>query len=135
MNPVVIDIVAEARRNLYYRRVIYTGELSQLVVMTIRPHESIGQEMHRSVEQSLFVVEGSGTLVANGHRQTAYPGDVIVIPPRTRHDLVAGPVPLKLFTIYTPPNHLDGRLHRTKADAEADFEDEAFGRAVRLPRR
>jgi mannose-6-phosphate isomerase-like protein (cupin superfamily) len=128
----VIDIVAEARRNNYYRRVVYTGELSQLVVMALRPNEEIGREIHREVEQSIFIVEGSGRFVAYGRQRIVRPGDAIVITPGTRHNLIAesGPLSLRLFTIYTPPNHIDGRIHRTRADAEADVEDREFGETV-----
>ena len=123
----VIDIIAEARRNTYYRRVVRTGALSQVVVMALLPYEEIGQETHRAVEQSLFIVDGFGTITLNGLRQSVRPGDIILVAPGTRHNLVAGPAPLRLFTIYTPPNHIDGRVHRTRADAEADTEDEDFG--------
>lgn len=123
----VVDAVAEARRNNYYRRVVYTGELSQLVVMALRPHEDIGAERHRAVEQTIVVAEGYGVVTLGDRRRTVHVGDVIVITPRTRHNLVAGTVPLKLFTIYTPPNHIDGRVHRTRADAEADIADREFG--------
>ena len=128
--PTIVDIVEEARRNPHYRRVVHTGARSQLVVMTIPPHGEVGEETHRAVEQSLFIVEGSGTVVLNGHRETVRPGDAVVVPPGTTHNLKAGREPIRLFTIYTPPNHLDGVVHRTRADAEADAEDEAFGRQV-----
>lgn len=127
---VIVDIVAEARRNTFYRRVIYTGELSQLVVMALRPHEDIGAERHRAVEQTIVLVEGFAIVVLDGRRQTAHVGDAIVITPGTYHNLVAGPQGVKLFTIYTPPNHIHGRVHRTRADAEADIADQEFGRAV-----
>lgn len=126
----VVDIVAEARRNVYYRRVVYTGERSQLVVMALRPHEDVGAEMHRAVEQTIVIVDGLATVVLDGRQQTAHGGDAIVITPGTYHNVTAGPRGLKLFTIYTPPNHIHGRVHRTRADAEADIENEEFGRAA-----
>jgi len=125
----VIDIVREARRNTYYRRVVYTGELSQLVVMSLLPNDEIGAERHRAVEQTLIIVDGLGTVILNGHEKKVRPGDAIVITPGTYHNLVADSV-LRLFTIYTPPNHIHGRVHRTRADAEADIEDQEFGRAT-----
>lgn len=129
MKPIVLDIVTEARRNTYYRRVVYTGELSQLVVMALRPHQEIGMERHRAVEQTIVVVDGLGTMVLNGLRRPIRPGDAIVVTPKTSHNLIATSA-LKLFTIYTPPNHIDGRVHRTRAEAEADIEDREFGQAI-----
>ena len=129
-NSSVIDIVREARRNNYYRRVVHTGERSQLVVMALPPDEEIGYETHRAVEQTLFIVEGTGTMILDGIRCLVRPGDAVTITPGTRHNLIAGSTPLRLFTVYTPPNHIDGRVHRTRADAEADVEDGAFGRAL-----
>lgn len=126
----VIDIVAEARRNTAYRRVIHTGALSQLVVMALPPRGEIGAETHRAVEQSLFIVDGIGTIILDGLRRSVHPGDVVTISRGTRHNLVAGPVALRLFTVYTPPNHIDGRVHRTQADAMDDVEDEEFGREI-----
>lgn len=130
----VVNIVAEARRNTFYRRVIYTGEFSQLVVMAIPPRDDIGVERHRAVEQTIVIVDGFGILSLGRQRRVVNPGDAIVITPGTRHNLVAGHNlaggPLKLFTVYTPPNHIDGRVHRTRADAEADIEDREFGELV-----
>lgn len=128
--PTVVNIAEEARRNRYYRRVVSTGERSQLVVMCIPPHAEVGEETHRTVEQTLFIVEGSGTVLLNGFREPVGPGSAVVVPPGTTHNLKTGREPLRLFTIYVPPNHIDGTLHRTRADAEADTEDETFGRQV-----
>jgi mannose-6-phosphate isomerase-like protein (cupin superfamily) len=125
----VVDIVAQARRNTDYRRVVHTGQLSQLVVMSLLPNDEIGAERHRAVEQTLVVVVGFGTVILDGRRQKVGPGDAIVVTPGTYHNLVADSV-LKLFTIYTPPNHIHGRVHRTRAEAEADIEDQEFGRAA-----
>lgn len=130
MPPAVVDIVAEAKANPWYRRVVHTGDKSQLVVMTIPPFGEVGEETHRVVEQSIFIVEGTGTATINGARATVRPGDAIVVTPGTTHNIKAGREPLRLFTTYTPPNHLDGTLHRTRADAEADERDQAFGRRV-----
>jgi len=126
----VIDIVGTARVNTFYRRVVYTGDLSQLVVMALRPHESIGAERHRAVEQTLIIVEGSGKAILDERRFPVRAGDAVVITPGTRHNLIAGADGMKLYTVYTPPNHIDGTIHRTKADAKADEEDRAFGQRV-----
>jgi mannose-6-phosphate isomerase-like protein (cupin superfamily) len=127
----IVDIISAAHRNTAYRRVVHTGELSQLVVMALRPYEKIGEETHRAVEQTLFIVDGSGTVTLDGVRRRVQPGDAIVIAPGVSHNLTAGPKPLRLFTVYTPPNHIDGRVHRTRAEAERDFEDEEFSRRRR----
>lgn len=131
IRPAIIGIVQETRLNSFYRRVIETSAMSQLVVMTIPAFSEIGEEMHQAVEQSIFIVEGSGTVFFNRRSAGAVgPGDVIVIPPRTTHNLKAGREPIRLFTTYTPPNHIDGVVHRTRADAEADVRDQEFGRQV-----
>lgn len=130
MTPFATNIIQEARNNAFYRRVVYTGELSQLVVMTIPPGGDVGEETHRAIEQSIFVVEGDGAVMLGSVWRPIHAGDVIVIPPGVRHNLIAGPVPLRLVTVYTPPNHIDRRVHPTRADAEADIEDEAFGRRM-----
>lgn len=130
IRPSVLNIVEETRQNSFYRRVVDTGAHSQLVVMALRPNEEIGEELHRTVEQRLIIVEGSGTIQLNGFERAVIPGDAILIPPHTRHNLVAGRAGLKLFTIYTPPNHLEDTLHRTRAHAEADTNDRAYGRQV-----
>lgn len=127
----VVDIVSEARKNNYYRKVVYTGERSQLVVMALRPKEAIGTETHKFVEQTIVIVDGFGTVFLNGQREQVRPGDSIVVTPGTRHNLIAGPIPLKLFTVYSPPNHLPGRVHRTRAEAEIDVQDQKFGAEVR----
>ena len=131
----IVDIFQEAIRNPFYRRVISTGDRTQVVVMTI--HDQIGEEVHCTVEQSIFVVEGDGTAFLNGRRQPVFAGDMILIKPGVRHNLIAGAKPLRLITIYSPPNHIDGRVHRTRADAESDSEDQDFGHQIdrRLSRR
>lgn len=126
----VVDIVGEARRNEFYRRVLHTGAYSQLVVMAIPPGSEIGSERHRAVEQTLVIVDGVGTVILDGRRAEVKCGDAVVVTPGTRHNIVAGPRPLKLFTTYTPPNHIHGRVHRTKAEAEADIQDREFGERV-----
>ena len=117
--------------NAYYRKVLFTGVRSQLVVMSIPPGESIGAEIHAHVEQTIVVLKGSGQAVLDGQKTNVNDGDVIVLTPGTPHNLVnTGRVPLQVFTTYAPPNHIDGRVHRTKQDAERDAEDEQFGRKV-----
>jgi mannose-6-phosphate isomerase-like protein (cupin superfamily) len=126
------DIVQAARDNEDYRRVLYTGSRSQVALMTIPPGGDIGMEMHPHVEQLIFIASGQGKAVLNGVESAVGRGAVVVATPGTQHDVVnTGTEPLRIYTIYTPPNHVEGRVHHTKADAEADTADEAFGRMVR----
>lgn len=113
-----------------FRRVLFTGSLSQLVVMSIPPGGEIGEETHNHVEQTLFCLSGSGESQLEGESMPFGPGDVVVVTPGVRHNFLnVGTEPLKIYTVYTPPNHIDGRVHATKADADADEADEAFGHA------
>lgn len=124
------DIHKEARENKDFRKVLFTGAKSQLVVMSIPPGGEIGEETHEHVEQTLFFLSGSGTAHLNGVASVVGAGSVVVVTPGTRHNVVnSSAEPLKVYTVYAPPNHIDGRVHATKADADADHEDEAFGHA------
>jgi mannose-6-phosphate isomerase-like protein (cupin superfamily) len=126
------NILQAAGANEAYRRVLFTGARTQLVLMTIPIGGDIGVEAHSNVEQLLFVASGRGKAVVNGVESPVAGGDVVVVTPGTRHDLVSmGTEPLRIYTVYGPPNHIDGRVQQTKADANADTADEAFGRAVR----
>lgn len=130
--PYTADLFRATEANTDYRRVLFTGARSQLVVMSIPPGESIGKERHPHVEQTIVVLSGSGEVVLDGQRTNVGGGDVIVVTPNTEHDLVnTGKTPLQLFTTYVPPNHIDGRVHKTKADAERDEADHRFGEEVR----
>ena len=130
--PFQTNILRAAHDNDAYRRVVFTGAKTQLALMTIPAGSDIGMEMHPNVEQLIFIASGWGKAVLNGAESVVGPGDVVVATPGTRHDIVnTGTEPLRIHTIYAPPNHIDGRDHQTKADAEADTADDAFGRAVR----
>ena len=129
--PYHANVAQLASDNDMYRRVLFTGDKSQLVVMNIAPGDDIGQETHARVEQTIVCVSGSGRLSLDGVESSFGPGDVVVITPGSKHDIRnVGSGPLKLYTIYVPPNHIDQRVQATKADAQADTEDEAFGRRV-----
>lgn len=130
--PYQTNIINQTQQNTNFRTVLQTGQLSQLVVMDIKPGESIGRETHAHVEQTLFFLSGSGKAVLNGEEKSIAAGDVVIVNPGVEHDFInTGTDSLKVYTIYTPPNHIDGRVHITKADAEADTEDEEFGHQVR----
>jgi mannose-6-phosphate isomerase-like protein (cupin superfamily) len=130
--PYTADLFRLTEANTDYRRVLFTGTRSQLVVMSIPPEQSIGEEEHAHVEQTIVILSGVGQAMLDGKRTSVRGGDAIVVTPGTRHDIVnTGTAPLKLFTTYVPPNHLGGRVHATRQDAERDTADERFGEQVR----
>jgi mannose-6-phosphate isomerase-like protein (cupin superfamily) len=100
--------------------------------MTIPSGGDIGLESHAQVEQIIFVASGAGKALVNGAETPVRAGDVVVATPNARHNIVnTGTEPLRIYTVYAPPNHLAGRLHPAKIDAERDNADQAFGAAVR----
>lgn len=114
--------------NTNFRQVIYTSGKQQLVVMSILPKEDIGVEVHPNVDQFFRIEEGEGKVIMNGEETQFKPGDAIIVPAGTEHNVVntSDSVTLKLYTVYSPPNHIDGRIHKTKEEAMADEEDENF---------
>lgn len=128
----VANIVKETEDNTYFRKVLFTGTRSQLVVMDIPPGGEVGEEVHKYTEQTLFFLSGVGKAIIGGKERPIVAGDIIVITPGTKHNFLnTGKTPLKLYTVYSPPNHYDGRIHVTKADADKDLTDEAFGDVLR----
>jgi len=122
MKGFVQDIEALAIKNEYFRQVLYTAKYCQLVVMALKPAEEIGAEVHK-LDQFFRVEEGSGEAVLDGIRSSIQSGFAVIVPAGTNHNIInTGSVPLKLYTLYSPPNHRDGVVHRTRADAEADNE-------------
>lgn len=118
----VQDIEALALENIAFRRVVYTAQHCQLVLMALQPGEAIGEEIHE-LDQFFRIEAGSGEVVLDGVRSAVWAGSAIVVPAGARHNLVnTGQVALKLYTLYCPPNHRDGVVHRTRAEAEADTE-------------
>jgi mannose-6-phosphate isomerase-like protein (cupin superfamily) len=115
-----VDVVALARRNEDFRREIETGPHSQLVAMTIPAEGEIGEEVHEHVDQILLFVEGEATAVLDGARSSVGPNDLVFVRAGTRHNFInAGRSPLRLVTIYAPPEHAPGTVHRTKEEADA----------------
>jgi mannose-6-phosphate isomerase-like protein (cupin superfamily) len=109
-------------KNTDFRRVLYTSKQSQLVLMALHPKGEIGAEAHKS-DQFFRVEEGSGETVIDGVRTAIQAGFAIIIPGGANHNIInTGTVPMKLYTIYSPPNHRDGVIHHTRAEAEADNE-------------
>ena len=122
MKGFVQDIEGLAVKNSEFRRVIYTAKYCQLVLMALKPKEEIGAEVHK-LDQFFRVEEGSGEAVLDGVRTAIREGFAVVVPAGTNHNIInTGSVPLKLYTIYAPPNHRDGVVHHTRAEAEADNE-------------
>ena len=111
--------------NMHFRRVVYTGKHLQLVLMTLKPGEEIGAEVHEGHDQFFRVEAGNGEVVIDGSRRPIADDDAIIVPAGARHNVVnTGSAPLQLYTLYAPPEHRDGVVHATKA--EADASDESF---------
>lgn len=122
------NIVKETQENPNFRKVLFTGKNSQLVVMSIPVGGEVGEETHKYTEQTLFFLSGTGEASLDDKKFPIVAGDVVVVTPGTKHNFVnTGAEVLKIYTVYAPPNHIDGRVHVTKADADADVEDEAVG--------
>ena len=121
-NGLVQNIEALTEDNRDFRRVLYTAEHSQLVVMALPAGEHIGAEVH-DVDQFFRVEDGRGEVILGQTRTAIAPGTAIVIPAGMKHDIInTGTKRLSLYTIYSPPHHRDGVVHRTRADAEKDNE-------------
>jgi mannose-6-phosphate isomerase-like protein (cupin superfamily) len=122
MQGYIQDIEALTVANTDFRRVLYTAEHSQLVLMALKPKEDIGAEVH-TLDQFFRVEQGSGDAELDGVRTPIHAGTAVLVPAGTRHNIInSGTEPMKLYTIYSPPNHRDGVVHHTKADASADSE-------------
>ena len=106
-----------------FRRVLYTGKHLQLVLMTLQPGEEIGEEVHEDRDQFFRVEDGSGEIVIDGARHPIKDDDGMIVPAGARHNVInTGRSPLRVYTLYGPPEHKDGVVHPTKADAERGHE-------------
>jgi len=115
-------IEKQTLENTCFRRVLFTGKHAQLVVMSLGPGEEIGDEVHQDVDQFFRIEQGEARFVFNeGQDHPVREGDVVVVPAGTYHNVIntSQTVPLKLSTLYSPPNHPEGTVHKTKAEAEA----------------
>lgn len=122
MTGYVGSIETQVRKNTYFRQVLFTAAHTQLVVMCLQPGEEIGREVHPDVDQFFRIEQGEAVFVLGEKEEhLVRDGDAVVIPAGTQHNLLnrSKTTPLQLYTLYSPPNHPDGTLHRTKADAEA----------------
>ncbi len=109
--------------NTYYRRVLYTGEHSQLVLMSLEPGEDIGEEVH-TVDQFFRFEKGMGQVFIDETEYSVNDGDCVIVPAGAKHNVLnIGPGQLKLYTIYSPANHIDGTVHKTKADETEEHFD------------
>jgi len=120
----VVDIEKETERNIDFRRVLYTGRHSQLVLMSIEPGEEIGEETHDDVDQFFRFEEGEGEVIIDGVEHRVKDGNGVIVPAGARHNVIntSKLVNLKLYTIYSPPEHQDGIVRRTRKEAMASEE-------------
>lgn len=112
-------------KNEYFRRVLFTAQNMQLVVMSLKPNEDIGMEVHETTDQFLRIEEGEGKSILNGEERNIKEGEVVIVPAGTEHNIIntSSEKPLKLYTIYSPPHHKDKTIHQTKKEALEDTED------------
>lgn len=130
MKGYITNIEKDAKANEHFRKVLYTDHNSQLVLMSLKAGEEIGEERH-GVDQFLRVEQGTGQAILEGATHAIGDGSVIVVPAGTKHNVINnGKTAMKLYTLYMPPHHKDGTVHKTKADAEADTEDEFDGKTT-----
>ena len=122
MKGFVNDIESSAKKNEEFRQVVYTAKHCQLVLMALKPKEEIGAEVHK-LDQFFRVEEGTGEAVLDGVRTSIREGFAVVVPAGTNQYIInTSSAPLKLYTLYAPPNHRDGVVHHTRNEAEADNE-------------
>lgn len=117
----VANIEELSLTNEYFRQVLYTDSRLQLVLMSLLPNEDIGEEVHQ-LDQFIRIEKGSGKSVLDGQESDLSAGSVVVIPQGTRHNIIntSADAPLKIYTLYAPPNHKDGTIHKTKAAADKE---------------
>jgi mannose-6-phosphate isomerase-like protein (cupin superfamily) len=121
MKGYVGNIEKESLDNSNFRKVLYTDSKVQLVVMSLLPNEDIGEEVHEHLDQFIRVESGKGAAVLEGERFNITDGSAVIVPAGTRHNIIneSSDAPMKLYTLYSPPQHAEGTVHRTKAEAQA----------------
>lgn len=125
IEPRLVDIKHAAKENTLFRKVLFTAPRSQVVLMALEPGQDIGEESH-DVDQLIYAVKGEGAAVFNGVQEPFVKGTLFCVPAGATHNVInTGDEPLRLFTVYAPPQHADGTVHPTKADALAAEEAEA----------
>lgn len=125
MKGFVTELKKDTTENENFRRVLYTGRHSQLVLMMLQPGEEIGEEIHHDIDQFFRFDEGMGKVVIDGVEHEVRDGSGVIVPAGARHNVINTSLDqkLKLYTIYSPPEHIDGTIRHTKADAEAQPEE------------
>ncbi len=125
------NIEKETEENDNFRKVIFTGEKSQLVLMSLPVGCDIGMETHQNVDQFFRIESGKGKVIIDGEELEFSDNFAFVVPAKAEHNVInTGDEEVKLYTIYSPANHIEGRIHKTKEEAEADTEDEDFGHSI-----
>lgn len=123
-----VDIVEAAKANSFFRKVLSTGTHAQVVVMSIPSGGEIGEEVHDDVDQVLAFVEGNGVALLEGEESPVGPNRLVHVPAGTRHNVInRGSRDLRLYTVYAPPQHAPGTVHRTRTEADADEADHYQG--------
>ncbi len=120
-----VNIEELTMQNTDFRRVLYTGEHSQLVLMSLKPGEEIGMEVHDTVDQFFRFELGTGQVIINGFEYPVSNGDIIIVPAGSEHNVIntSASINLQLYTLYSPANHIDGTIHKTKAEAVEEHFD------------
>lgn len=120
-----INIERDTLKNKNFRKVLYTSAYSQLVLMSLKPKEEIGSEVHEENDQFLRFEGGTGRVVIDDSKYTVKDGDAVVIPAGARHNVIntSATDELKLYTIYSPPHHKEGIVRKTKEEAEANDQE------------
>ena len=131
MHGYVTNIEEASLKNEFFREVLYTAKNCQLVVMSLLPNEDIGSEVHQ-LDQFIRCEAGQGKAVLNDAEHEIGDGFVVVVPAGVKHNIIntSSIAPMKLYTLYSPPNHRDGVIHKTKADAEADEAEHFAGKTT-----
>jgi mannose-6-phosphate isomerase-like protein (cupin superfamily) len=125
---IIVDIEKDTVENDNFRKVIFTADNMQLVLMSLKPDEDIGEEVHETIDQFFRIDKGSGKLIMNGKESEISDGFAFIVPKGTKHNVVAGKEGLKIYSIYSPPNHPEGTIHKTKEESKSEeSENEVTG--------
>ena len=120
MKGFTANIEKETLENNFFRKVLYTARHSQLVLMSLKPNEEIGLETHEKNDQFFRIEAGHGKCMVDGNEYEVKDGDVVIVPAGAKHNVIntSGTEALKLYTLYSPPDHKDAIVHQTKKEAE-----------------
>lgn len=118
MKPLIVNAESQAKQNNNFRKVLYTGKHLQFVLMSLAPGEDIGMEIHAATDQFFCFEAGQGKSVIDGCEYPVAAGDAVLVPAGIEHNIInTGTGPLKMYTLYAPPNHQEGTIRATKEDA------------------